>query len=368
MSPLQIKRSLGRGSVLATLALALSVTACQSDSSSGPREGVGAKISETVSLSGAGASFPSPLYQKWFIDLNKQAPNLQVSYQSVGSGAGVKQFTATTVDFGASDVAMDDEEISKVSAGTLLLPMTAGSVVLAYNLPGVESGIKLSRQVYVDILLGKIKNWNDAAIKAANPDVNLPDQAIQVVYRSDGSGTTGVFTKHLSAISPDWKDAVGEGKSVSWPTGVGAKGNEGVTAQVLQTPGAIGYIEYGYAKQNDISVAALENKAGQFIIPDDESAAATLAAVTLPENLRAFITDPEGEASYPIVTYSWMLAYKEYSDPLKAKAVEAMVEYGLTEGQKSATELGYIPLPANVVEKVAAAADQISPDYTLEVK
>ena len=367
MSALQYKRSLGKGSALATLVLALSVTACQSDSPT-PESGVGAKISENVSLSGAGASFPAPLYQKWFIDLNKQASNLQVSYQSVGSGAGVKQFTATTVDFGASDVAMDDEEISKVEAGTLLLPMTAGSVVLAYNLPGVESGLKLSRQVYVDILLGKIKNWNDDAIKAANPDVDLPDQAIQVVYRSDGSGTTGVFTKHLSAISSDWKDSVGEGKSVAWPTGVGAKGNEGVTAQVLQSPGAIGYIEYGYAKQNDIPVASLENKSGQFIVPTDESAAATLSAVTLPENLRAFITDPEGEASYPIVTYTWMLAYKEYDDPLKAKAVEAMVEYGLTEGQKSATQLGYIPLPANVVEKVAAVADEISPDYTIEVK
>lgn len=325
-------------------------------------------LAQDTQLVGAGASFPNPLYQSWFQALNQKYPKLQVNYQSVGSGAGVEQFTQGTVDFGASDTAMKDEEIQKVGdQGVLLLPMTAGSIVVAYNLPGVQD-IKLPRQVYTDIFLGKIKKWNDPAIAKANPGVTLPDQNISIVHRSDGSGTTGVFTKHLSAVSPEWKSKVGEGKTVQWPTGVGAKGNEGVTAQINQTPGAIGYVEYGYAKNNKLNMATLENKAGQFVAPNDQSASKTLEAVELPENLRAFISDPEGNEAYPIVTYTWLLARKKYSDPAKAKAVEAMVEYGLTEGQKVAPELGYVPLPKNVVEKVAAAADQISPDYKIAVQ
>ncbi|MCC5637330.1 phosphate ABC transporter substrate-binding protein PstS [Nostoc sp. CHAB 5844] len=321
-----------------------------------------------VNLTGAGASFPAPLYTSWFTELNKKYPSLQVNYQSVGSGAGVEQFIKGTVDFGASDVAMKDDEIQKVpqDKGVILLPMTAGSIVLAYNLPDAGE-LKLPRAVYTDILLGKIKTWDDPKIKAANPDAKLPSEEIKVIYRSDGSGTTGVFTKHLSTISPEWKSKVGEGKTVNWPVGVGAKGNEGVTAQVQQTQGSIGYVEYGYAKQNNLKFAALENKGGKFVTPTDESAAKTLEAVTLPENLRAFITDPEGADSYPIVTYSWIMVYKKYGDAAKAKAVEAMIEYGLTEGQKLAPELGYVPLPQNVVQKVATAADQISPDYKIAV-
>ncbi len=319
-----------------------------------------------VTLNGAGASFPRLLYERWFKDINARYPNLRVNYQSIGSGAGVKQFTGGTVDFGASDVAMKDEEIDKVERGVLLLPMTGGSVVFAYNLPGVE-GIKLPRAVYTDILLSKITKWNDPAIAAANPGVNLPDQNITVVYRSDGSGTTAVLTKHLSAVSPDWKSGPGEGKTVSWPGGIGAKGNEGVTAQIKQTPGSIGYVEYGYAKNNDVTMATLENKAGKFVEPSDEAASKALGAIDLPENLRAFIEDPEGDEVYPIVTYTWLLAYKKYDNPATAKAIEAMVEYGLTEGQKASTELGYVPLPQNVVEKVAAAADTISPEYNINI-
>lgn len=319
-----------------------------------------------ISLTGAGASFPAPLYASWFTDLNKKYSNLQVNYQSVGSGAGVEQFLKGTVDFGASDVAMKDEEIQKVQNGVHLLPVTAGSIVLAYNLPGVEE-LRLPRAVYTNILLGNIKTWNDPQIAKANPNVKLPNQPITIAYRSDGSGTTGVFTKHLSAISPEWKSKVGEGKSVNWPVGVGGKGNEGVTAQIQQTQGAIGYIEYGYAKQNNLKVAILENKSGQFVTPTDESASKTLESVTLPENLRAFIADPEGSNSYPIVTYSWIMAYKKYDNPAKGKAMEAMIEYALTEGQKIAPELGYVPLPQNVITKVAAAADQISPDYKIAV-
>jgi phosphate transport system substrate-binding protein len=319
-----------------------------------------------ITLTGAGASFPAPLYSSWFNDLNKKYPNLQVNYQSVGSGAGVEQFIKGTVDFGASDVAMKDDEIKKVDKGVILLPVTAGSIVLAYNLPDVPE-LKLSRAVYTDILLGKIKSWDDPLIAKANPGAKLPKQPITVIYRSDGSGTTGVFTKHLSTISPEWKTKVGDGKSVKWPVGVGAKGNEGVTAQVQQTQGAIGYTEYGYAKQTNLKFAALENKAGKIVTASDESAAKTLEAVTLPADLRAFITDPEGAESYPIVTYTWLLVYKKYAEPAKAKAVEAAIEYALTDGQKIAKELGYVPLPQSVITKVAAAADQISPEYKISV-
>lgn len=318
----------------------------------------GAGGDASASLTGAGASFPAPLYQRWFSDYNKLNPDVQVTYQSVGSGAGVEQFTQGTVDFGASDVAMKDEEIAAVDKGVILLPMTAGSIVLAYNLPGVED-LKLSREVYTDILLGKITKWNDPAIAAINEGVDLPDSDITVVYRSDGSGTTGVFTKHLSAISPEFADEVGDGKTVEWPTGLGAKGNEGVTAQIQQTEGAIGYIEYGYAKQQGISTASLENKAGNYIKASDESAAETLAAVELPENLRAFITDPEGDNSYPVVTYSWIMAYKDYEDPEKAEALKEVLTWALEDGQDIAPELGYIPLPEPVVAKVKEALETI---------
>lgn len=365
---------------VSAVALTMSLAACggqpqqdktaTGDTSTGTATNAGSDklaLKQDVQLVGAGASFPAPLYQRWFQDFNQKHPKVQINYQSVGSGAGVEQFTKGTVDFGASDTAMKDEEIQKVGdKGVMLLPMTAGSIVLAYNLPQVNE-LKLPRQVYTDIFLGKIKKWNDPAIKQANPGVNLPDQNITVVHRSDGSGTTGVFTKHLSAINPEWKSKVGDGKTVQWPTGVGAKGNEGVTAQIQQTQGAIGYVEYGYAKNNNLKFASLENKAKKFVAPTDQSAEKTLETVKLPENLRAFITDPEGDDAYPIVTYTWMLVHKKYDDPQKAKAIEAMIEYGLTEGQKVSSELGYVPLPKNVIDKVSSAADQISPDYKISV-
>ena len=340
------------------LALSLGLASCGGPSPTDSASNNTRTAGQSISLTGAGASFPAPLYQRWFSEYNKQNPNIQVTYQSVGSGAGVEQFTQQIVDFGASDVAMKDEEIAKVDRGTVLLPMTAGSIVLAYNLPGVEE-LKLSRQVYVDILLGKITKWNDPAIAAINPGVDLPDTNINVVFRSDGSGTTGVFTKHLSAISPEWKDKVGEGKTVEWPTGIGAKGNEGITAQILQTEGSLGYIEFGYAEQQGIPVASLENQAGKYIAPSSQSASQTLAAVTLPENLRAFILDPEGEDSYPIVTYSWILAYENYDDADKLAAFKEVMNWSLTDGQDFAEELGYIPLPENVVSRVKSALDTI---------
>ncbi|MGB3652655.1 MAG: phosphate ABC transporter substrate-binding protein PstS [Rivularia sp. (in: cyanobacteria)] len=376
MFPTKIVANKSRlASLISVLALTVGLAACGGDGTNTAGDTPGATdvaattpldLGGDTTLNGAGASFPRLLYSRWFKDVNAKYPNLRINYQSIGSGAGVKQFTAGTVDFGASDVAMKDDEIAKVERGVLLLPMTAGSIVFAYNLNGVEN-LKLSREDYTNILLGNITKWNDPKIVAANPGVNLPDKNITVVYRSDGSGTTGVLTKHLSEINPDWKSGPGEGKTVSWPTGIGAKGNEGVTAQIKQTDGSIGYVEYGYAKNQGLSMATLENKSGKYIEPSDDAASKALAAVELPENLRAFVSDPEGDESYPIVTYTWILAYKKYDNPATAKAMEAMIEYGLTEGQKVAPELGYVPLPENVVEKVAAAADVISPDYNINV-
>jgi phosphate transport system substrate-binding protein len=377
---------------ISAMAIALSLAACGggSTSSSSPSPGDTAAspgaspvaatgtaantklaLASDVAITAAGASFPAPLYQRWFQDFNKINPKVQINYQSVGSGAGVEQFTKGTVDFGASDTGMKDDEIAKVPAdkGVILLPMTAGSIVIGYNLPDVPE-LKLPRDVYSEIFQGKITKWNDPKIAAANPGAKLPDQNITVVHRSDGSGTTAVFTKHLSAISPDWKTAVGDGKTVEWPktgTFLGAKGNEGITSQLVATVGSIGYLEYGYAKSQNVKFASLQNKAGTFVTPTDESASAALATVPLPQDLRAFIEDPEGAQSYPIVTYTWMLVPKKVADPNKAKTIEAMVEYGLTEGQKVSAELGYVPLPQNVREKVAAAADGISPDYKIEV-
>jgi phosphate transport system substrate-binding protein len=361
---------------LTLLTFALSLNACGNDQA---KEGVGQNgeppsitvpFTSPLTLTGAGATFPAPLYQNWFVLLNRLVPNLRVNYQSVGSGAGIEQFTRNTVDFGASDVAMSDEQIKAVSRGVFLLPVTAGSIVFAYNLPGVE-GLKLSRETYVGIALGTITRWNDPKIVADNPDLTLPDRSITFVHRSDGSGTTGVFTKHLADISPEWSTQIGQGTSVQWgrqgATFLGGRGNEGVTAIIQQNQGSIGYVEYGFAKKNNIPMAILENKEGNFITPSEETGTNALANVELPENLRAFISDPPGENSYPIVTYTWILAYQKYDDPNKAIAMEAMIQYALTYGQDVASELGYIPLPQNVTETVSKVADQISPDFTITV-
>jgi phosphate transport system substrate-binding protein len=313
-----------------------------------------ATFSTAQQLSGAGASFPAPLYQRWAVEYNKAHPKVEVNFQSVGSGAGVKQFSQGTVDFAASDAAMTDEEIAKVKQGVVMIPATAGSIVLGYNLPGVAE-LKLSRDAYVGIFLGKVKKWNDPAISKDNPGVSLPDLPINVAYRSDGSGTTFVFTKHLAAISKEFADEVGTDKSVTWPVGAGGKGNEGVTALIKQSQGTIGYVEYGYAAHNGVSMASLQNKSGKFVKPTDASGAATLSNVKFPENLRVWPEDPEGAEDYPIATFTWLLLYKKNSDAAKVEALKGFVTYGLTDGQKLSNELGYIPLPANVAEKGKAA-------------
>jgi phosphate transport system substrate-binding protein len=321
-----------------------------------------------VKLNGSGASFPFPIYAKWFKDFSKENKDIRVDYQAKGSGAGIQDLINGVVDFAASDAAMKDDEMAQVGQGVVLLPMTAGQVVLAFNLDGVDE-LKLPRDVYPEIFLGNITKWNDPKIADANPGVDLPDEDITVVVRSDSSGTTYVFTGHLSYIDDAFKAEVGQAKAPNWPDSdrlIKAPKNDGVTAQIKQIPGSIGYIEYGYAKLTKQPTAMLENKAGKFVAPGPESGAAALASAEFPEgtlpnsdvpNLIAWVWDPAGEAAYPIATMTWLLLYKDQDDD-KAAALRKLVEYCTSEeAQGQADGLGYIPLPAEVIEKVRAAAE-----------
>lgn len=317
---------------------------------------------ERLRLTGSGASFPFPIYSAWFKAFSGKHKTVTVDYQAKGSGAGIQDFMNRTVDFAASDAAMTDAEMAKVPGGVQLLPMTAGEIVLGYNLPGNPKGLKLPRDVYVGIFLGKITRWSDPKLKAANPGLSLPDTDITVVRRADASGTTFVFTQHLSAISDEWKKGPGAGTTVTWPKSdkfVASPKNDGVTATIKQTPGSIGYIEYAFAKFSKIEMGLLQNKAGQFVVPGGPGGPEALASVKLPDDLRAWITDPEGAKSYPIATYTWMLFYKDNKDPKKAAALREMVDYCLEEGQKMSEQMGYIPLPANVVAAVRRASNSI---------
>lgn len=315
---------------------------------------------ERIRLTGSGASFPAPLYLTWFKDYSKKTAGVTVDYQSKGSGAGVQDFINKTVDFAASDSAMKKEDIAKIGEGVQLLPMTAGEIVLAYNLPGSPKGLKLPRDVYSNIFLGKITKWNDPKIAAANPGVTLPDLPITVVVRADSSGTTAVFTKHLATINSEFGKVLGEGNTVNWPASdkfIKSPKNDGVTATVRQTPGAIGYIEYAFAKLAKVDYALLENKAGQYVSAG--KGGDTLAGVKLPEDMIAWLPDPDGAKAYPITSYTWMIFRKNNDNPAKAKAMRDMIEYGLTDGQKVAESMGYIPLPPVVVEQVRKAAANI---------
>jgi len=318
----------------------------------------GSAIAGNTRVTGSGASFPFPIYSTWFKIYSRAHKGIIVDYQSKGSGAGIRDFINHTVDFAASDAAMNDKEIAQVKEGVQLLPMIAGEIVLSYNLDGV-SELKLPRDVYPAIFLGKITKWNDPAIARANPGVTLPDLPITVVRRADSSGTTFVFTTHLSAVSDDWKNGPGIGKTVNWPAGsnmVASPKNDGVTATIRQTPGAIGYIEYGFAKMAKVPMASLQNKAGKFVQPSIASGQAALAHAKIPADMRVWLPNPDGDDSYPIVTYTWMLFYKKYQDPKKAEILKDLVKFCLHDGQKMADKLGYIPLPANVVETVEKAS------------
>jgi phosphate transport system substrate-binding protein len=284
-----------------------------------------------------------------------------LSYDAVGSGEGTKQFMAGTVDFGASDAAMRDGEMAAVTRGVQLVPVVAGSIVLAYNVPGLDGDLKLKRDVYVDIFLNNITRWNDPRIRAANPDLNLPDDDIAIVVRQDSSGTTFAFTNHLSAISDAWRDrGPGVGKVIDWPgNAMVAPGNEGVAGRIKISEGSIGYVEYGMAQRTGLAMAWLENKAGEFIQPHGGSGLATLLNTDMPDNLRVFFPDPDGEDSYPIVTYSWLLLYKQYNDPQKAAALRRYVKWALTEGQAFNESLGYVRLAPHVVARAVQAVESI---------
>ncbi|RUR75958.1 phosphate ABC transporter substrate-binding protein PstS [Chlorogloeopsis fritschii PCC 9212] len=313
-----------------------------------------------VSLTGAGASFPAPLYQTWFNVYNQQNPNVKVNYQSIGSGAGVNQYLEGTVDFGATDAPLTEKERqkfrAKYNAEPIQVPLTGGAVVFAYNLGGNFKNLRLSRQAYCGIVQGDIKTWDNPLIAKQNPNINLPNTPIRFVRRSDGSGTTFLFTNHINKVCPNWK--AGVGKSISWPVGIGAKGNEGVTAQIQQTQGAIGYVEYAYAKQNNLSMATLENKAGQFVDPSPESAARALEGQTIPQNFALEIPDPPGEQAYPIVGLTWLLLYNQYDNPAKATALKNFVNWALSEGDKYALQLGYIPISDNLAQRVQSTVSE----------
>lgn len=313
----------------------------------------------TISLSGAGASAPNPLYQRWFADYRAKDPAVQISYQSVGSGAGVKQFLEQTVDFGASDDPLKDADRAKFpaarGAGPVQVPTTGVFVVLAYNVEGVDN-LKLSRTSYCGILDGTIKTWNDPKLTKDNPGVNLPSTPIAFTHRSDGSGTTAIFTKHVAKACPNWK--AGSGKSVEWPVGTGAKGNEGVTAAIQQTPGAIGYTEFSNAKEANLKMAALQNKAGEFITPSPESATKSLDGVKPDANLAVSVPDPAGKDAYPIVSLTYILLYEKYPEP-KGETLRKVLNWALKDGKAAATELGYIPLPDDIATQVATKLDTI---------
>ena len=314
--------------------------------------------SQSVDLTGAGATFPYPLYSKWFSEYANRK-GVRINYQSIGSGGGIRQLSEGTVDFGASDGPMSDEELAKAKGGPVLhIPTTLGADVVTYNLPGVTAPLKVTPDVIAAIFMGRIKKWNDTRLASLNPGVTLPSQDILVVHRSDGSGTTYIFTDYLTAAVPAWKTAVGKGKEVKWPVGLGAKGNEGVAGQVKQTPGTIGYIELAYANQNKLPIAAVRNKAGQFITASVPAvtAAAAAAAKALPANTdyRISIVDGPGPDAYPISSFTWILVYQQQKDAVKGKKLVDFLNWALTDGQALATPLDYAPLPTDMAANVQA--------------
>lgn len=309
---------------------------------------------DRVLINGAGATFPYPLYSKWFSEYQKVSPDIQINYQSIGSGGGIKQLLDKTVDFGASDAPMTDEELAKASTPVMHVPTVLGAVVLSYNIPGVDKAIQLTSEVIADIFLGKIKKWDDAKIVAINPKIKFPkDAAILVAYRSDGSGTTSIFTDYLTKVSPEWKEKVGAGKSVKWPVGIGGKGNEGVTGVIKQNPGSIGYVELIYAVSNKLQYADVKNADGKFVTASMKtvSAAAAGALKDMPADFRVSITNAGGKDSYPISSFTYLLLYTKM--PKKSgMPLITFLNWAIDKGQKHATELHYAPLPSSMVKKV----------------
>ena len=308
-------------------------------------------IAQAETLNGAGATFPAPLYERYAREVRKKHPELKVNYQAIGSGGGIRQTIAGTVDFGASDAAMKDDEIAKVKNGIILVPTAGGAVSVVYNLPGVNK-LRLSRKTLPDIFSGKITNWNDQQIKADNPGVNLPNQPIKFVVRADSSGTTFIFTNHLSSINPYFKGRIGANTAPKWtlPNVLRGKGNPGVAALVSRTPGAIGYVEYDYATKNNLRSAEVQNKKGEFVAPSLAASNAALSTVTFPANYRVFVGDPA--QGYPIVGLTWMMIYQKYSSPSKADAIKKWINWVLKDGQQFNDDLNYTKIPTDVVNRV----------------
>jgi phosphate transport system substrate-binding protein len=314
-------------------------------------------------LTGAGATFPYPIYSKWFADYAAKT-GVKINYQSIGSGGGIRQLTEGTVDFGASDAPMTDAELAKTKGPVLHVPTVLGAVVLTYNVPGVTQPLRLTGDVIADLFLGKIAKWNDPRIKALNPGVSLPATDVLIVHRSDGSGTTYIFSDYLAAVSPTWSAAPGKGKELQWPVGMGGKGNEGVAGQVKQTPGAIGYVELAYAKQNNLPYATVKNASGAFVVPTIASvtAAGAGAAASLPPNtdFRVSIVNAPGADAYPISSFTYLLINKTPADAAKGKKILDFVKWALSDGEQSAASLDYAPLPAAIVTRLSARLDSLS--------
>ena len=320
--------------------------------------GVTATASAQMMINGAGATFPYPIYSKWFDEYAKVDPSVRFNYQSIGSGGGQKQILAQTVDFGASDGPMSDENLAKAPGKLLHIPTVAGADVVAYNLPG-NPALKFDADTIAGIFLGQIKKWNDPKITTLNPGVTLPDQEIVVVHRSDGSGTTYIWTDYLSKISPEWKAKVGTNTSVNWPTGIGGKGNEGVAGQIKQTPGALGYVELIYAVQNKMPYADVKNSSGNFVKPSLESITAALAAADIPYDFRFSITNAAGADAYPIAGATWLLVYEQQKDAAKGKKLVEFLKWAAKDGGKMAKDLQYAPMPDNLQQRVLKRINEI---------
>jgi phosphate transport system substrate-binding protein len=310
-----------------------------------------------ILITGAGATFPNPLYSKWFSDYNKLHPDIRFNYQSIGSGGGIQQFTAGTVDFGATDAPMSADEQAK-AADAVHIPTVLGAVVVTYNAP--IQGLRLTPAVLADIFLGKTTKWNDPKIAAVNPGTSLPDAAIAVVRRSDGSGTTYVFTDYLSKVSPEWKEKAGTGKSVSWPVGLGGKGNEGVTGLVKQTPGSIGYVELAYANQNKLPTALLQNKDGNFVAPSIAATSAAAAGVTIPADYKVSVTNASGKDAWPIASFTYLLVHKDAKDKAKGDELVKFLWWAIHDGQATAAPLEYAPLPGPVVKMLEKTVQELT--------
>lgn len=348
--------------ILAVLALAITACRPSQDSTSDTTRGA---TSGQAALTGAGATFPQPIYNKWFSDYAAQT-GVKINYQSIGSGGGIRQLSERTVDFGASDAPMTDAEMAKATGGPIVhIPTVIGSVAVTYNLPGLAQPMRLTGEALADIFLGRISKWNDSRLAAINPGVTLPSGDILVVHRTDGSGTTYIFTDYLSTVSQPWATGPGKGKDVRWPVGLGGKGNEGVAGQVKQTPGSIGYVELAYANQNRLPVAAIRNASGQFVLPSVESATAAAAGVaqTLPPDTdyRVSIVNAPGADAYPIASFTWLLVYREGADTAKARQLGDFLRWALTTGENSAAALDYAPLPQAMRARLVARIDSLAP-------